>query len=290
MYQITEFARQGTQPLFTSDEDRRYLMNHANRLACRWGVRMRAFRLGTRWAAILAEGEPDDLGNWGRLVQSGYGVWRYHRLDPIQWLDAVRVRVPDEPTARRVADTLHRGLEPDPLLIPWSSLRDALGLRRAPWFDGEWLMQRGAVAVYEAAGGTRLPERAALSKPYGGWGSLPARDPWPQLGAAIAAATGRDPDGRGLKALRVQVAWARGWSLGEVAETLGVQLNAVRRALRKDLREDVDRALLHLEESRLRFTLGPDAAGSIKGWDLPEPPWSSLHNSSRKPALSYRGA
>jgi len=285
MFEIIEFWKSGPSPLFKSDTDRRHFMRLTRRLGDRWSVSPRAFRLGPTWASFLVEGDAASVGQWTRLMQTGYGVRRYHQHDPMMWQPVMRVALPGEASARDASDRLHRGMEPDPLMVPWSSLRDGLGLRRADWFDGGWLAARGGPGLYQGAGGLeRLPDpdgALALS----GFAALPEHDPWPLVEAAVAASTGADPTGRRMKTLCAQVAWARGWSLKGLARRLEVQVIAVRRMLRRERVLAAQRAVLHLEDARLRSALADDEGRFRWRWQSAEPPWARLHRAAMSPVV-----
>jgi len=295
MMMIAELARLDPQSLFTNTRDRHHFLRLARRLGQRRGARVLAFRLSERWASLLVSGAERDLRHLVRLLQSGYGVWRYHQGDPMQWRIPVRVPLPHgRAAAAQIADVLHASGGGDPLRHRWSSLRDGLGLREAPWFDACWLKRREPRALYRAAGGRGgLPEGAVGRAIYEAPGA-PAPPRWAIVLAAVEVSTGLPADTRSVRSLRARVAWEVGWPVDDLALQIGVQVPAVRRSLRRAPEAAVIRALRHLHDPRLRASLLADI-NRVRG-PLPkdpqpmEPPWSRLQSCSPRPARSSPAA
>ena len=125
--------------LFSTEEERWAFLRRASSLAQRWEVAWLAFGLRSGSAALLVEGEARAISQWMRLLQSGHGVWSYHRGDFLCWEPAMRVALPKSSAILDAVCDLHGWDHGDPLSHRWSSLREAVGLRRSPWFDSDWL-------------------------------------------------------------------------------------------------------------------------------------------------------
>ncbi len=176
----------------------------------------------------------------------------------------MRERVGDAAVVLSVADELHRE---GGLSWPWSSLREALGLRAADWVDWRWL------------GAQRCPEQH-LRKVAPGW-CLPvlaspawrSREPlpWALVEGAMLHGTGRDPRLRRDRLLRNRLAWAGGWSIPRIAERLGVQDRAVARGLLRAPPPDWGRTRVVLQDPRLRPSWLLGVNGRAKAAELEGP-------------------
>ena len=246
MYLFVEFAPD-TNTLFHGDEDHRQFMTRAQQLGRRWGIALLAFRMEPDHASFLIRGGDRESGHWCRLLQSGFGVWRRHQGRPLDWQGAARAPLLSEQVARAMVDRLHA--EREPLRVRWCSLRDALGLRDAPWFDPGWLLETdGPMTLLARAGGEGLvPTDPGLPTRL--------RDPWPVIQRAVADATGQAPTSGALRHVCRQVATRRGWTRLALARELCVQMPTIHRSLRQPEQPALRRALILLNDPTLRASL-----------------------------------
>ncbi len=248
-----EFRRQSEGGrLFSTDEERRAFLRRVSSLAERWQVAWLAYDLTPSGASLLVEGETPSLSQWMRLLQSGHGVWSYHRGDFLCWEPAMRVVLANRSLVLDAVCDLHRSEHGDPLSHRWCSLREAVGLRRAPWFDPDWLQNLATPQEhYLLAGG-----KAGLPQEREPWWYMDRPLSWQAINHAVASATGQNPGARVVRNLRTQVAFRCGWTVGALSEQLRVGRPAIRRALRLPPERDLYRSLLHLHDERLRPSIG----------------------------------
>lgn len=227
---FVDMRGEGPRPPLTDPVERLALLTLLARLAARWGAQPLAFRLEPGRARLVLRGEGAALGTVVRLAQSGHSAWCNHHCPGARWALARRVVLPSRPELLRgVLVDLHRG--PGPLLCPWTSLWDGLGLRRAAWFDPAPLQALLPAEALAAALGL-----APLARPGGdgeggapGWGLG-----WEVVQAASAAALGQlGPPTAEARALGLHLAVALGWTPEAVAALLGLARESVRRRLRR---------------------------------------------------------
>ena len=114
--------------------------------------------------------------------------------------------------------------EGDPLADPWTSHRDWLGFRRAPFFRPPELGIPEA-EVHRRLGGAAVPKPRTAGHP---------REPIGRLWAVAAATRGVCPSDRRCFRLFVQLADARGWSTLPIAQALLVSSRRVRQLKREE--------------------------------------------------------
>jgi hypothetical protein len=264
VYWLLTLIRAEARPLFPDDLAPALFLERFLRLGLRWDVTLRGFALGGRQARLLVHGSDAAVGHVCRLQQSGWGVWRYHQGDFLAWEPAVRERVGGPRLAVHTADLLHRATG---LGWPWSSLRDALGLRSAGWVDPAWLRHgRSPAQVLGAAvPGVSVPVVAPIS-----WRAVEPLA-WPVVEGALRHVTGRDPSVRTQRGLRSRVAWSAGWSVPEIAAHLDVQARTVARALRHPAGPALPlvRTLLHDLRLRPVWLLGVGEWATAPGLEVP---------------------
>ena len=163
------------------------------------------------------------------------------------------VEVADAPSseAQLVAEAVvwaHRGpIERDglagALASPWSSHRDLLGYRVAPFFDRKVVVgQVCQHAIHKACGGgqppTRCRGRLALVRRRGRPADRRApREDLLRLSRLAASVIGRVPADPRCFSLFAQLARARGWSPPEIAGALLVSTRRVRQLCEDQVRE-----------------------------------------------------
>jgi hypothetical protein len=241
---LLTLVRADGRSLCSTDLEHALFLDRFQRLARRWRVDVRAFVLAGPQARILVAGVPDAVGHLCRLQQSGWGVWQHHQGEFLCWEPSVRERVGSTLRALQVADDLHRlaGLS-----WPWSSLREATGLRHAGWVDARWFWdRRSPQACLEAFGA----DRNLLRGPPGSWRS-PEPLPWALIEGALLHATGVDPRLRRCRNLRTRLAWTAGWGVHDIAGQLEIQPRAVGRTLRRSADPAWARARVLLHDPRL---------------------------------------
>lgn len=131
-----------------------------------------------------------------------------------------------------------------PLDSAWTSHRDLMGYRVAPFYDASALLARiDRVRVHDLAGGGRLPD---------GWPPRrPRAEPLMTLLRVAAAVSGVVPGDRRCFRLFVQLARRRGWAVPEVARALLLTPRRIRQiAGESDRRVEV--AMVWLGETALR--------------------------------------
>ncbi len=225
MYWLLTLSRSDRRPLVQHDVDHVAFLERFLSLGQRWGVSLKAFLLAHDTARLVVAGGDDAVGQVGRLQQSGWGVWRHYRGETVSWEPSRRVPVAGPREAVALADALHGEFG---LPWPWSSLREALGLRVSGWVEPTWLRAgRAPLAVLRAAA-----PRADLPVAVPATWRARAPVPWPVISGVSCHASGREPEGRSLRRLRIRLAWSGGWAPSEIARQLEVQPKAIARNLR----------------------------------------------------------
>lgn len=249
MLNLVEMGRTGSAPLFPDARAHRELMERACALGQRWKVKPLAFRMESHRALLIVSPPEQGLGVWCRLLESGFGVWSLNRYGAsVEWAPLSRLPLPDLATAKSFVHALHEEPGRDPLLQEWSSLWDAIGLRVCPWFDPTWLRQNfSAPELLHGCKGR--PDPGLFEDKELHWAPLN------MARAAVAAASGQEPDRRANRVLLFQVAHRCGWTIEALAEAFEVRTPAVRKALRLAPRPEYAAALAHLRVPRLRARL-----------------------------------
>jgi hypothetical protein len=254
------FRRLPGKALFSSNAERLDFLNRANRLAQRWKLSLWAFRLFQGSAHFVLEGAEKQVRQFQRLLQSGHGVWRFHRADVLVWAPVEQWRLGGAQEGLREVDRLHTVGITDGLQAPWSSLRDYLGLREAQWFDPPQELEpyRTRAQWRES---NRLPVLASLSD-YRRNPSKPIPAAW--VDEAIVQTTGFGIACRKNAVLRSSCLWFAGWELWEITIQLSIGASGVRKAIRNCDPTLLMGVLTHLQ--------APQLFASIQTVDGPQSP------------------
>jgi hypothetical protein len=221
------FRRVPGKALFSSDAERIDFLERAAALGQRWKISVWGFRLFQGSAHFVVEGAEVQVRHFQRLLQSGHGVWRYHQGDVLIWTPAEQWCVGEAGEGHHEMDRLHAVGVSDPLRAGWSSLRDYLGLRDAPWFEppqeleafrsqAQWRVLHG---LPESEGSSQ--RRNPLNPTPGCW-----------VDEAIVQSTGRVIHCRKNAKLRSASLWHAGWEIWEISIQLSIGSPATRKAIR----------------------------------------------------------
>jgi hypothetical protein len=194
----------------------------------RHGVSLLAFGVGSGEWRVVVEGEPSAVDRASLAFKIGFSRFdpgdgaRRSSLGP-----ATSVALASEADLEAAVAWAHRapteGGWRGPLGSPWSSHRDLLGYRVAPFYDAAVLAGRvRPERVDELAGGGGLIDRAALAV-----GQL-TLDHWLAVAAAVRGVL---PSDRRCFRRFVQLARARGWSVPVRAWALALTPRRVRQLL-----------------------------------------------------------
>jgi hypothetical protein len=143
-------------------------------------------------------------------------------------------------------DRLH-GIGPKGgLCAPWSSLRDHVGLREAPWFQAPKELEacREREDWLRAAQSTKVLPLAPLWRCFNPIGAA-------EVDEAIVQVTGRLSSRRKNRLLRSASLWRAGWSIGEITQVQGIGSAAVRSAICRCDPTLLLGVLTHLQDERL---------------------------------------
>lgn len=212
--------------------------------ACeRQGVRWLAFALGAKELRMVLGGPERAISNVLRGVKVGTVRASASSGVPLRWSETARDEVPtsvalEEPIAWAHRLPLEAGLS-DPLASPWTSHRDLMGYRSAPFFD--LCLDIDADAVHARCGGRSLPEPAA---PPGGFESLST------LLRVAGGVLGVLPNDRRCFGLFVHLARERGWRTKELASALMLTGRRIRQLAATD-QPRLELALAALGDPRL---------------------------------------
>lgn len=230
---------------FAGASPRYALLERLSRSAGERGVQVLAFGLADHEVRLVLRGQASDVTNVVRGVKVGTikaqrsrGV--EHDLGPSHQ-EAVHDLC--EAVAWAHQAPLQSGAS-GPLASPWSSHRDLLGYRVAPFFDARPLRRLvDAQVVHELVGGRTLPvrRRPAPGQP---------RESLCTLLRLAAGVIGVLPADRRCFRLFVHLGQARGWPTRDLAQALQVSGRRVRQ-LRSDPEPHVGRALRALSDPRL---------------------------------------
>lgn len=192
------------------------LLERLQASAARRDVAVLAFGFGRRDIRLVLDGDDEAVANVLRGVKVGTARVVHSRGGEIVFAPSVREPIPPNRLEDAVVWAHQAPLGPGmgPLASPWSSHRDLLGYRRAPFFDARPLQALVDVGeVHARAGGRDLPAT------YAGW----TREPKESLGLLLrlaAAVRGVLPADRRCFRLFVHLARARGWQTRHLAKAL----------------------------------------------------------------------
>lgn len=213
--------------------DRYGLLARMRDSGARRGVQLRGFALGST-VQLLLDGPRAEVGRAVAVTKMGTVQAAGYRGRSLT-LGPTRRRPVARPASALVA--LHRGAG-CPLANPWTSHRDLLGLRIAPFFDAaQWRIDPRWVHV--EAGGRALPVREARE-----------RRPLAELLDTAGAVLGVLPADRTCFGLFVHLASRLGWTQKPIASALMVTPRRVRQLKRQPTR-GLQAALLSVADERL---------------------------------------
>lgn len=221
------------------------LLKRLARSARKQGVVLLAFGLGQREHRLVLEGAPSSITNLLRGLRVGT-VRAMRRWAEVRFGDTHREQVHTElevAVAWAHAITVEDGAT-SPLASPWSSHRDLLFFRRAPFYDADAVVSRlDPRRVHALAGGRTLPL---------GW---PPRDPiaresLSRLLRVAGAIVGVLPADRRCFRLFSHLGLHRGWSTQDLANALALTPRRIRQ-LASDAEPLLDVALVSLADPRL---------------------------------------
>lgn len=198
------------------------LLDRIAACAHRREVALLAFGLGGDALRLVVEGEPESRNNLVRGVK--VGTVRQVSAVGERLLFVETLREPARGGVHGAVVRAHRlpmlhGAS-GPLDSVWSSHRDLLGFRRAPFFDPAVVRRQVVPArVHEALGGGALPE---------GWPPQTGQFPLPLLLRVAAAVVGTVPADPRCYATFVQLARTHGHATADIARALAVTPRRVR--------------------------------------------------------------
>ena len=232
-------------------------MKRVNVLANRWGVKILGFRLMLSRVTFVVWGTERSIRHWQRLSMSGHGVQFFHQGGFLCWEPPVVLRLLGEEHALEMCDGIHK-LGINPLMAPWSSLRDLCGLREAPWFSSKWLLEQRSMRDHMRVVGCDYDRvKTALN----GINVLRVRHKkpvsWREIGTAVEQITGRPSNARSNRRFRMRLAWLCGWDCAEISRAFRIGRTSVNRALRSRLYDplSVGSAFFRLDELRAGLTM-----------------------------------
>jgi hypothetical protein len=200
------------------------VMERLGASSARVDVRLLAFGLGDGELRLVVEGDRRDIANVMRGLKVGTTRAARESGRRLEWSGNVHTPVADDALDRAVAWAHAAPVDagaPGPLGSPWSSHRDLMGYRHAPFYDNAVLAGRvDPQRVHRLAGGRAAPE-ASVSDDGAG-------EPLSLLLRVAAAVRGVLPADRRCFRLFAQLAARRGWTTSEVARALGLTPRRVR--------------------------------------------------------------
>lgn len=219
----------------TLDSQARYgLLQRLQHTAGRRDVQVRGFALGAR-IRLLLSGDEDGIAGAIAFTKMGTIQAEAHRNHPVYFGPTRRRAVWD---ASRALVELHR-TEGCPLSDPWTSHRDLLGYRMAPFFDpSPWRLDPRWVHVQ--AGGLPLPQRHE-----------DRRRPLADLLRTAGSVLGVVPADRACFGLFTHLASALGWRQDAIAAALMLTPRRIRQ-LKAVPEPRLHTALLCVADERLR--------------------------------------
>lgn len=223
-------------PMFRYD-----LLERVGAATKRRGATLLAFGLGKSELRLIVEGDDVDIVNLMRGVKVGTG--RASAKFGVQTVWGCTDRYVVESSELESAVTwCHSVAAVDPLASPWTSHRDLMGFRQAPFFDAATLRERvRALDVHAAAGGRALPK---------GWPPANRRESLSTLLRVAASIVGVLPADRKCFRLFVHLAKSRGWRTTECAQALALSGRRIRQLACKQ-EPLVTTALTALSDPRL---------------------------------------
>lgn len=211
------------------------LLDRVARAASRRSVRLLGFSVDTTVRLLLA-GRPDPVGTTVAVTKMGTVQAAAHAGRALSLGETRRRRI-FEPS--RALVQLHRREGRCPLSDPWTSHRDLLGLRHAPFYDATaWHIDPRWVHV--EAGGGALPIREAADL-----------HPLDEVMKTAGAVLGVLPADRACFPLFVHLATRLGWEQKPIARALMVTPRRVRQLKARPAR-GLRAGLLSLADDRLR--------------------------------------
>lgn len=221
--------------------DRYAVLACVRRCCTRHGVVFLAFALHDDRLDLLVEGTFTDVRRAVLGVRRGLAHSFRCQGAPLKVSEGPRQAVPDLHDA---VVTLHRQGDRDPLSCPWTSHRDLLALRQAPFFDAAPLAARvDPAAVHRDAGGAALPD---------GWPPDEAeRVPLSLLLQVASAVLGVLPADRRSFPIFAHLARRAGYRVRAIAQALTLTPRRVRQYLGSDP-EGLTAALVSLGDARLQ--------------------------------------
>ena len=232
-------------------------MKRSDVLAKRWGVRILCFRLMLSRVTFVVWGDEKSVRHWQRLTMSGHGVQFYHQGGFLCWEPPAVLTLRDKEHALEMCDGVHK-LGRDPLMAPWSSLRDICGLREAPWFSPKWLLDQRSSAGHMAVAGCDFDRvKRALQGPNVLRARMKNPVSWREVGTAVEQITGKPSNARSNRRFRMRLAWLCGWDCAEISSALRIGRASVNRALRSRLYDplSVGLAFFRIDELREGLTM-----------------------------------
>ena len=195
----------------------------------RCGVDLLAFGLNNRQIRFVLDGNMDEVVNVIRGIK--VGTLRAARARGIQlvWGRTHRIPISDETELLEAVEWAHRAAMTSnsmgPLTTPWSSHRDIMGYRVAPFFDATEI--RGRISASELhfnLQGRPCPSHSALPRGSG-------RESLSHLLRVSGAVLGVLPADRKCFRLFAHLAKLRGWRNMDIAYALSLTGRRVRQLL-----------------------------------------------------------
>jgi hypothetical protein len=204
-------------------------------------VSLLAFGLGDDELRVILEGDEAQCANVVRVTKAATCRTARTAGDVIMWGSGERVAVTEATLAEQVAFCHRVGPGADPLASPWTSHRDLLGYRQAPFFQPVALAARvDALHVHALAGGGPLPAR----------GRRTVRATLTEVLRIAAAVVGVPPGHRRSFRLFVHLGRAIGWAPVELAKALVLTSRRIRQLSVGD-EPLLGAALAHIADARL---------------------------------------
>jgi len=204
------------------------MLLRAGKTMRRCGLRLVAFGLSNRQIRFVVEGNLEQIPNVVRGIK--VGTLRSARARGIElvWGEVRRMPLQEEDLLDAV-EWAHRGslsaAGVGPLATPWTSHRDLLGFREAPFYDARILEGRiCSRSLHENLGGRTVPKPSAIPEKRN-------RESLTELLRVSGGVLGVLPADRKCFRLFAHLARKRGWRNMDIAYALSLTTRRIRQLL-----------------------------------------------------------
>lgn len=213
----------------------------------RGGLRLLAFGVSARQVRFVVDGDLSKMANFVRGVKVGTLRAARARGIHIVWGRVCRFKVESEELLEAV-EWAHSVATPNgdgPLTTPWSSHRDLLGYREAPFYDASLLLQIiSPKDLHRKLGGGDLPANLDINL------VKRKRESLHVLLRVAGAVIGVLPADRKCFRLFAHLAKAQGWRNMDIAHALSLTVRRVRQLLSQP-EPNISLAFVTLGDQRL---------------------------------------